>query len=355
MKTKLNILSIVSLIIAMLGLSMLLVMLIVDDGIKIWMFGIVVIILIAFFFYNFLLEKQYPRAFNVAIIGFPKTGKTTLITVLLCEILFHRIKRCHAIIKGEITINKVNENLRRLKDGKPVGATTDETKFAYRTNISTGKGIFTKEYKIEFGDFPGECSEQFSAKSLNWLKDTSFFNWAVEADAFFFVIDVSICFLPDDKFSYTINDIDAGYRSAWQHIVDANPFRTKKIRSTPISIIFTKSDIVNVISDPEFFSDNRDERIELIRRNKDVFEKVEKLSGINDENIIIPIYNGYQEINNHVEQLKTVVANDFRDLISFFKSENPAAKVIFTSAFYSEQNNEIKLGIEDVFNSIIPK
>jgi hypothetical protein len=301
-----------------------------------------------------LLEKTYPRTYNVAIIGFSKTGKTTLLTVLLGEILFDRIKRCRVVVKGESTINRLNANLKRLKEGKPVGATKNESRFAYKTNITMKKRIFPKNYNIEFGDFPGECSEQFAVKSLKWLDDKYFMNWAIEADAFFFVIDVSICFLPEDRFPYTINDIDTGYRAAWQHILDFNPYKVKQLRTYPISIIFTKSDIVNLIP-PEFFSDDRAKRIELIQRDKNISEEIEKLSGINDENVIIPPYNGYREINHHVELLKTVVANDFRELISFFKSENPATKIIFTSAFYSEQNNEIKLGIDDVFNSIIPK
>ena len=330
-----------------------------------WNIGVATMIsilstLIAIFtiFVSVVLSKKYPKAFNVALIGFPKTGKTTLLTVLLSEIQIKKIRNCHATIKGEATIEKLHDNMKKLRNGIPVGTTTDETKFAYRTNITIGNNFLNRrEYKVEFGDFPGESSSEFSTKS-SWLKDTNFFNWAVEADAYLFAIDISICFIPDNYFPYTFNDIITGYISAWQHIIDNRTDDVRKIRRNPLVLVFTKSDIVY----PTFvkhnisglFERNRKERIEKIQ-NSNYFNDILEFSGVTDRPFIPTNPSGSSNpfFEEYMEELRLVVESDFKDLISYFKHENKNTKLIFSSAFLSDENSS-KLGFNSLFSNIIP-
>ena len=310
-------------------------------------------------------SKKYPKAFNVAIIGFPKTGKTTLLTILLNEILINKIRNCHATIKGESTIEKLHDNMKKLRNGEPVGATTDETKFAYRTNITVGHTLFDrKEYKIEFGDFPGECSSELSTTSSSWLKDTSFFNWAIEADAYLFVIDVSICFIPDEYFPYSFNDIITGYISAWQHIIDNRTDNIDKIRQNPLLLVFTKSDILDYSVDNYyhhhyeiFKEENRNLRIESIKNRNYLLNEILQYSGITidcshiHKNLITESNKCLNK--DYMEKLCNVVESDFKDLISFFRNENKKTKLVYTSAFFNDEKSS-KYGINDLFSNIIP-
>jgi type IV secretory pathway ATPase VirB11/archaellum biosynthesis ATPase len=86
--------------------------------------------------YNELLKRALPKAYDVAIIGFPKSGKTTLITALFGEIFASRITTVEATLRGQSTIERVNHDLAKLEMGEAVGPTTDQDLFAYRTTIT---------------------------------------------------------------------------------------------------------------------------------------------------------------------------------------------------------------------------
>ena len=324
-----------------------------------WFWGFSLVL--ALFIMSF--SKEYPKAFNVAIIGFSKTGKTTLLTVLINEILIGKFKNLRVMLKGDSTIVKVQENMKKLRDGIPVGATTDETKFAYRTNITVGKTFLNRRnYKVEFGDFPGERSSEFSKPTSSWLKNTEFFNWAIEADAYIFAIDVSICFIPEAYFPYSLNDVCMHYRTAWMQITDNRINEIKKLRRSPLLLVFTKSDIFystyknNPNSfDNELFNKSRIARINYIQENN-LFDNLLKYSGMTEQPVIPT--NLMEELKVDFDRLymnllRTIVESDFNELISFFLSENKNTKLVFTSAFLNEENSS-KLGFKNILSHLIP-
>nr|VFJ89244.1 MAG: 50S ribosome-binding GTPase [Candidatus Kentron sp. H]VFJ91091.1 MAG: 50S ribosome-binding GTPase [Candidatus Kentron sp. H]VFJ97400.1 MAG: 50S ribosome-binding GTPase [Candidatus Kentron sp. H] len=162
--------------------------------------------------------KKLPISHMVSFIGYPRSGKTTLITSLFAEIFAQRILRGVNIIpRGEETIRRVNEDIARLETGQELGATTDQDIFNYRVEMLTGRTFLSRRYKIEIGDFPGEDSENLSNKDVAWLHETKYFQWALNADVFIFVIDLE--YLSDlgsvDAMEYK-STLEKAFRAAWQ-------------------------------------------------------------------------------------------------------------------------------------------
>lgn len=259
--------------------------------------------------------KNIPISHNIAIIGFPQSGKTTLISTMIGEVMEDKIKQADIVLKGDATIERINENLKKIKQGLPIGATTDETKFAYRTNISIKNELFIRNYKIEYGDFPGELSKEMSCTNINWLKHTEFFRWALEADCYIFTIDITVLSYKEELI-YNVNDVITGYRAAWQHIIDNNTEPEIIVRRRPIIIVFTKCDeYINTLHNISMrYSSSIDPTAES-------FVKFEK---------------------NMIEI--------FSPLINFLKKSNPKTKVVFTSSF-----DEGKLGVKELFVATLPK
>lgn len=276
-----------------------------------------IVILAYLVFYKSL--KNTAISHNVAIIGFPQSGKTTLISTMIGEVMEDKIKLADIVLKGDSTIERINENLKKIKLGIPIGATTDETKFAYRTNISIKNSFFIRKYKIEYGDFPGELSKEMSCTNINWLKNTEFFRWALEADCYIFTIDITILNYKGEP-TYDVNDIITGYRAAWQHIIDNNTEPELIVRKRPIIIVFTKCDkyLYN-------FMDIAPEEKYLFTSKIDTTDR-------------------------YFIQFKEKTVEKFSPLINFLKKSNSNTKVIFTSSF-----DEGKLGVKEVFTATLPK
>jgi len=106
--------------------------------------------------------------------------------------------------------------LAKLELGKTLGPTTDQDLFAYRIDIIRGK-IFKQRYKVEIGDFPGEDSQKLTEQFGDWFHETPYFKWAMEADAFVFIIDVAEIFNEDSAKQYAAR-IAQAIRAAWQRL-----------------------------------------------------------------------------------------------------------------------------------------
>ncbi len=280
----------------------------------------IILLLITYITYLKKINKKFKRTHDVAFIGYPGMGKTTMIVSMIGEIHLGKIKSAHATLLGESTIKRVAENLEKIRDGVPLGATDDSTKFGYTAFIEVNTKFSSKAYKVTYGDFPGEDSKKISQGSLNkltWFKETDYFQWALNAECYVFVIDASCI---KDKNSSIVKDIMTGYRTSWQHILDNNTEAVRIIRKRPIIIAFTKCDL--------FFKEGKNAEDTLY------FESID----IRDEKFKTLKYNLHEK---------------FKDLIDFFRKENPALEIIFTSS-YGKYGDKV-IGAKELFEKTLPQ
>lgn len=265
---------------------------------------------------SLLARKRLPIAHSVAIIGFPRSGKTTLVTSIFAEIFSRRITGVTLTPRGDETINKVNEDIARLESGKELGATTAQDLFAYRAEMSTGSSLFSRHYKIEIGDFPGEDSEKFIDYDVSWLQNLPYFKWAMEANAFMFVIDVAAIESESCDIEYK-SKITAAYRAAWQKLKDHHYDGRNQLQNKPVVIVFTKADLLVVGSQTK---------------------------------MPVPIAIKEKELEEELQYLE----DEYSDLISYLKSETKRCTVTLSSAFAKTQENGARLGIIKVLRGILP-
>lgn len=244
-------------------------------------------------------RRKLPIAHSVAILGFPKSGKTTLITSLFAEVFARNIPFVTITPRGESTINRVNEDIARLENGEKLGPTTDQDLFAYRAELRTGNGLFSKRYKFEVGDFPGEDTEKFVQESSQWLHESPYFKWAMEADAFVFVIDLSKVLDKETSSNYR-SYVSSAFRASWQKIKDQHYDGEFGISKKPVVFVFSKSDLL-------------------------------------------------------VEKDADSIRVEFSELIRYFKSESDFFSVVFTSAYQRSNVLGVRQGMDELLKGVLPR
>ena len=181
--------------------------------------------------------KRLPVSHRIAIIGFPRAGKTSLIAALF-EYYFRRGARGKAIVpRGEETIQRINENISRLQTQKEVLPTKDQDVFAYRAEV-----LSKRRYKLEIGDFPGEDTVEFAEKYDQWLHSAPYFKWAVSADAFIFVVDSDV--LNDEFSEIAVARQKSAFRAAWQRLREHHLDGSEDLSEKPLFLVFTKTDLL---------------------------------------------------------------------------------------------------------------
>lgn len=294
-------------------------------------FALVVIVLVRLY----LSGKSLTRAYNIAVIGFPQSGKTTLITTIFGELFAGNILGINTVPRGQETIERVNEDLKKLEIGKALGPTTDQDLFAYRADIKIGNFPFQKKYKVEIGDFPGEDSKQFNEKFGEWFHHTPYFKWAMEADAFIFIVDLAQEFKDSSSNEYKAQ-MAQSIRAAWQHLMEYHIEGKKSLMGKPVSLVFTKADL-----------EQRLNKIKTTNKsNNPITEAIMKL-GFGDtlpEPIEIPKY--YEDELRHIE-------NKYKDIGDYLRKNSRSFSSVFVSPIaYSEDG---KLGIKKLLKTILPR
>ena len=272
-------------------------------------------------------RKDLKIAHNIAVIGFPKSGKTTLITSLFSEIMFNHILYINSTVRGEDTINRINEDIEKLKIGGKLGATTDQDVFAYRFDVTNMGLLFKKTMKVQIGDFPGEDSEYFYDNFGPWLHKTPFFKWVMQADSFIFVIDTARVLLDyDGKYkAQMIKSIIA----AWQHIVEYHIESETRTRRKNVSIVFTKSDLLLIKNDEDI--------------NTDYVEHLNSLGFGDKSKDVLTILN--------TKDLKTdSIKLEFRELRNYFVSQNVFSSFVFASHYVYVTTEAGRLGMKQIIN-----
>jgi len=275
------------------------------------------------------LNKKEALMYNIAVIGLPKSGKTTFITSMFGAVMHGkiRLKGYDAILKGNSTIDKVNENLSLLDKGIPIGSTTDQTLFAYRVNIEENSSHFLrpkKEYQIEIGDFQGEMTQELIDLKTNiWRHDSDFFNWVKKANAFVFVIDLGYYLMYKKEY---VADISKSLRSAWQKIIELNDNQIQKVSKQPVILIFNKADVLT---------------------NTNLSQSEVKYLAFSEDKLPEMKYEGII-IDTMVE-----IERDFEDLINFFKINCKNFNYNFYSSFFKDKY-DYRRGLSEICNHIFP-
>jgi len=281
---------------------------------------------------SIILERySYPVQLSIAVVGFPQSGKTTMIVSLWGEIFARRII-VQAIPRGTKTIERINDCLEKLQKGRSIGPTRDQDRFGFKGDITYGKYPFTRTYKVEFGDFPGDNSEEYMTKYGPWLHNTEFFKWVMSSDAIIFVIDIGRYLAPDENRLKYVAQISGALRAAWQHYLDSNDDRKDEVRKHPLILVFTKADLFGVNKYSE---------------NGLKFEEVIAKLGFGEETPPI------KEIDHKsLDQGEARVRQDFAELIQYFQSECHNFSVLFISSF--GLYNGKRLGLSELLFTILP-
>jgi len=298
--------------------------------------------LIILYIFNVRNSKTESIAYNVAVVGFPQSGKTTMITNLFSSIMYGRIRfrGLKPIVKGESTIERINENISNLEKGIPVGSTNDQSMFAYRVNLLSEKSLFlpSTNYQMEIGDFPGENTDEFiDIDKSTWIVRSEYFNWIVEADVFIFVIDLAQY---RDDADYYKADITKSIRKAWQNILEINSPSLQLVGGEDkynVNIVFNKFDVLLRTDNKISFEDDR-------YANSSLNRKLPKILKINNDHLL-----------NLSVGLREDLLDDFSDLISFFKVSGVNANVVFLSSFLANHRSNLKYGFEELARNIFPK
>jgi GTPase SAR1 family protein len=291
-----------------------------------------------------IISNRLPIAHNVAIVGFPKSGKTTLITSLFGEIFARRVVDVQAKPTGK-TIERINADLAKLEKGQALGPTTDQEIFAYRTNVKIGNWPFTRTYKVEFGDFPGEDSFDYFTKFGPWLHTTPFFKWVVDSDAVIFVVDLAEYLDVDGQKSF-IAEISSAIRAAWQNMADTVEGGAKSMSRRPTVLVFTKADLFDEVG---------------LRSNHNIFDSLKSRSEDPNEMLKDKILRlGFGDELPPIRELsaetlgagKAEVERDFADLINFLRSESREFHILYTSCVGTVKG--LRLGVADLLKFVLP-
>jgi hypothetical protein len=306
--------------------------------------SVIIVCITLFFFYIQSLRKSLPAAYNIAVIGLPKYGKTTLLTTIFSEVLLGINPRLNLRLEGDTTIHRVNEDIETLKNGEALVETTDEDVHSYRATMEISHSILpTRYYQMEIGDFPGEDIEDF-IKRYKHISNTKFFHWAIPSHAFIFIIDTTYQLESAEERIKLINKNSAELRDAWQQLLDKNRIvSTDSMRLKPLVLAFSKMDV-------HFNSSARKIEMENKLRGHQI-----TASGPENRKVpqVMPILKDDLDTLEKIEEEKQRLLNDYNDLIFYLKNQSTRFSIVYTSCFATIDSR--CLGISDLINGIVPR
>ncbi|MFC2108410.1 GTPase domain-containing protein [Candidatus Bipolaricaulota bacterium] len=274
-------------------------------------------------------RRQLPIARNIAIVGFPQSGKTTLIISLFGEMFARRVNLPIAP-KGSSTIKRVNEGLAALSTGRPIGPTTSQDRFSFRADVTVNAFPFRRIYKVEFGDFPGDESEDILKEDVEWLHDSEFFGWVLESDAIVFVVDVGRYILDRNAYSAFMS---RAIRAAWQEFCQVNIDKRARLAGFPVVLAFTKAD--------------------LLVRTALLDEGVDRQSRVADAAFGECLPAEIRIDQKDLAESMSGVTRDFADLMKYLTGQTEKFRAIPLSAFGRDQTG-ILLGFDKFVKSLLP-
>jgi len=296
-----------------------------NERIAIFISLIVSILTILFGIYLLFSYKPPPIPHDIAIIGFPKSGKTTLITSLFGEIFSQ----------------------------KP-----------YRTTITTGSRFFKRSYKMQIGDFPGEDSQEYAENMAPSLNNLDFFRWVSEANGMVFVIDVAHILQPHETRRNYAAEITKDFRSTWQNLLDYNFNSENPLRKRPVVLAFTKSDLFNLLN-PTYIDSNGtvDDEISLFDTLMPIKNAENILPDADETTLILAkvAQLGFSDTIPPIQQIEPdrlaagehLCLNAFKSLIDYLRAEADQFNIVFVSSF-GTVDQQSRLGFRDLIKYMLP-
>lgn len=202
------------------------------------------------------------RAF---VIGQPRAGKTVFLSILFDEL--QRISNSKIDFQqyGSETVEKVNDNIRILNQGKWVPRTHINTAFYYRARASVGKGAFRNKYTLEVGDYAGEHIDEFNTSSELWLHKSDYFKYALASDALLFCIDGEVL---KNKDKDKIESSQAMLISAFQMLLAEKTTDAGQKLNIPISLVVLKCDLFTSDNEAKALLKQHYSRLTVLMSNK---------------------------------------------------------------------------------------
>jgi hypothetical protein len=283
--------------------------------------------------------------YNIAVIGLPRSGKTTLITSMFQAIFFHKFLSSRFTPRGTETIDKVNENISIIKMGKSLGPTPEQDIFSYRADLNFKRFFLNYNYRISIGDFAGEYSESLTDnKKISWLHETTFFKWVMEADAFIFVIDVAAYF-SENQDDY-VTRVESDFRSVWQHLAEYHLEGKKSIKSKKVAIVLNKFDILLRLKDRNFPLDMPDDmkkrslRTDMVELSKLGFSK-------ETPDVIVVLETDVRKSAERIEK-------SFEPIRKYLSYQSKYTEEFCVSSFAFIEHENNPLGIRQLIEFILP-
>lgn len=266
-------------------------------------------------------SARMPVSHRVAIIGFPRSGKTTLITAIL-EYLFRHGERGRRIVpRGEETRTRIYDHFRQIKYQKAIQPTTYQEIFAYRSEVTVRSGFFNRRYKLEIADFPGEDSVFYTDQLGESLYDNPYFQWVSTADAFVFVINAG--FLLEDHTGEYVRGQTRALRTAWQLLKEHHIEGATSLATKPLLLVFSKVDLLLPRTDDPYPT---------------VTEPFPPLRCVSESEIEAAVHH---------------VIGRYDDLIDYLNRESQRLHIILTSAFATVGDERV--GIPELAWRILPR
>ena len=146
--------------------------------------------------------------YYIAVLGYPRSGKTIFITSFLNHLIREKIPGCKPIKLEDKTAKRFTYNINYLSSRLPFDQSNEDSVFPYIVDISKGTLNLKKYYKIQIGDFSGDNSAQISEGYRQWFHKSSSFLWAMQANAFIFVVDLAevLAQYDDDFYCEKVSD-----------------------------------------------------------------------------------------------------------------------------------------------------
>lgn len=180
--------------------------------------------------------RRHPRAFSIALVGFPGSGKTVYATTAF-DLLQQGRSRWRVRPYGIETAEEVARNLNTLARGEWLPRTKEGTFFFFRAIVEP-MSRFQPRLKLEIADFPGEDLDEMQPASDRWLHRGKYFKYVVDSDAVFFCIDApSLLGCPDDHAESILNALITCLHVLTEHAATSGG----RLRA-PVAVLLMKAD-----------------------------------------------------------------------------------------------------------------
>lgn len=187
------------------------------------------------------LSYARPFTMRIAVVGPPNSGKTTLLTMIYRELSVNQDSSVHFMPYGTETIEFISRNIERLSNGNWPLPTLPGILFPFRARASVRKGLISKEFIIEAGDYAGEHMEEFLPEEVGFLHKSDYFQYVLDADAIFFILDGRRLYEGGRSAQVAVDEIF----TAAQIYLSSKGRGPGAVSQVPAALVITKSDLIN--------------------------------------------------------------------------------------------------------------